>query len=63
MPVFLKVQVGTTGKAQTKLSQHTFFATPVITNTIAVFSIPLGPTRWELPYLVAALANIPRFSN
>src|SRR5690606_37513946 len=48
------------GKPAGEIGDNSVIAFPISANVVAIFSVPLGPERREIPDLITALADIPR---
>src|SRR5690606_28500605 len=55
------IKVRTSGKPGGELAKHAIRAAPVVTDTIAVFTVPLRPSRGKVSHLITSLTDIPRF--
>src|SRR5436305_4202701 len=59
--IFIKIRAS--GKPKCKFTEHAFSTTPIITNAIAVLTIPFHPSRRKFSNLVTTFSNVPGFGN
>ncbi len=57
------VEVRRPGQPRTEFAKGRGLTPPVVTHSVAILPVPLRPQTWEIAYLIAALADIPRFCD
>src|SRR6185437_16912416 len=57
------VEVRRPGQPGRELAECRGLAPPVVTHSIAILPVPLGPQTREVADLVSALADVPRFGD
>src|SRR5690242_17121392 len=53
------VEVRGTGQPRCEFAEGCGFAPPVVTHSVAILPVPLGPQTWKIPDLVSAFTDVP----
>ena len=61
--VIILIQVRASRKTGREFTQHAVSASPIVADTIAIFSIPLRPAGRKVSHLITAFTYVPRFSD